>query len=253
MATGPFPPRLSAAARDVGATLHSLGDQFDFTPGRPTWSWRGRLAAVDGLEYAPGATLAQLRNASIVLATLEQFDPARLADSGALNAIITTARPPGRFQVVRREHEWILDVAHNPQAVATLREQLGLLPPAADTTLVIGILGDKSLDAFVAELGPLARRWICLHRGRSAGPFRRVHRIAPRGARCRRYHPVRLAGAGIGLRTRSHGSRRAHRRLRLIPGRRSRAPLAWHILKNQLGTRDFMERKLQERMVGAAS
>ena len=79
--------------------------------------------------------------------------------------MIATARPPGRFQVVQREHEWMLDVAHNPQAVATLRAQLETLPPPSDATIVIGLLGDKSLEAFAGELAPLARRWICCTRG----------------------------------------------------------------------------------------
>jgi dihydrofolate synthase/folylpolyglutamate synthase len=157
----PVPLAIEARAREIGAELHRLGAEFDFTPGRPTWSWRGQQCSIDGLRYAPAMTPAQLRKASVVLAAIERLDPALLSDTGALDAIITTVRPPGRFQVVAREHEWVLDVAHNPQAVATLAAQLRTLPAAPDTTVVIGILGDKSLDAFHEELGAIAHRWVC--------------------------------------------------------------------------------------------
>jgi dihydrofolate synthase/folylpolyglutamate synthase len=77
-----------------------------------------------------------------------------------LQRIIRTARPAGRFHVVEREHQWVLDVAHNAQAAATLRQQLATLPEAHDTTVVMGMLADKNLDAFVAELQGTSRRWI---------------------------------------------------------------------------------------------
>jgi dihydrofolate synthase/folylpolyglutamate synthase len=156
----PIPAAIRDAAERLGAPLRRLGAGYDFTPGGPRWSWRGERASLEGLEYPPAATPAQLRNISLVLAALEQYDASLIADAAAVNAIITTARPPGRFQVLRRDQEWILDVAHNPQAVATLRAQLATLPPAADTTIVIGLLGDKSLDAFVTSLGDLATRWV---------------------------------------------------------------------------------------------
>jgi len=154
------PAAILGAAAGCGARLRRLGAGFSFTASRPCWSWQGEQARLEGLVYPPGGTPAQLRNISLVLAAIEQYDPALIGDVVAVNALILRARPPGRFQVVRREHEWVLDVAHNPQAAATLRAQLETLPPAADTTVVIGLLGDKSLDGFLAPLGPLASRWV---------------------------------------------------------------------------------------------
>jgi dihydrofolate synthase/folylpolyglutamate synthase len=157
----PVPRSLRAAAAACGAELRCLGHDFDFTPSRPSWSWRGQRLSIDGLAWPPAGALAQLRNASVVLAALEQHEPALLSDAAAVSGIVAGVRPPGRFQRIEREHEWILDVAHNPQAVATLRERLDALPPAARTTVVLGILGDKDLDAFVATLGDRADAWVC--------------------------------------------------------------------------------------------
>ncbi len=157
----PVPTAVRRVAAERGTRLYCLGEQFDFTPSRPLWAWRGESRLIEGLRYPQAATAAQLRNVSVVLAALEQHDPALLQDVGAINEVIEAARPPGRFQIIGQAHEWILDVAHNPQAVETLRAQLDTLPRSPETTIVIGLLGDKSLDAFAASLGPLARRWIC--------------------------------------------------------------------------------------------
>jgi dihydrofolate synthase/folylpolyglutamate synthase len=156
----PVPAAVESAAGELGTRLRRLGRDFDFAPSRPAWSWRGERSTLEGLAWPSGAVAAQLRNVSVVLAALEQFDASMIADVATVNEVIASAWPPGRFQVINREHEWILDVAHNAQAAATLREQLATLPPATDSTIVIGMLGDKSLRAFADELAPFGTRWI---------------------------------------------------------------------------------------------
>ncbi|MBM4196968.1 MAG: bifunctional tetrahydrofolate synthase/dihydrofolate synthase [Gammaproteobacteria bacterium] len=157
----PAPASLKAAAAAVGASLSRLGVDFDFSPDRPYWRWRGAHARLEGLHWPPGGALAQLRNAGAAFAALERLDPRLLGNTDVLNAAILGSRPPGRFQQVLREHEWILDVAHNPQSVAVLSAQLASLPPTADCTIVLGIFADKDLAAFPRELAHLVRRWIC--------------------------------------------------------------------------------------------
>jgi dihydrofolate synthase/folylpolyglutamate synthase len=152
-----------AAIRDralaLRAPLRSLGNGFDFLRGGGSWAWRGRDHAIEGLEYPPATTAAQLRNASLALAVLEDFQGGIALSRDRLNEVLRAVRPPGRFQVVARRHEWVIDVAHNPQAAAVLREQLQTLP-AARTTIVLGMLSDKRIGEFVAELEPIAAVWI---------------------------------------------------------------------------------------------
>jgi len=156
----PVPAAVRRVASQLGSELHCLGEQFDFTPSRPVWAWRGERCMIEGLRYPPAATVAQLRNASVALAAVERHDASLLRDERAVDAAIGSGGLPGRFQIIRLEHDWVLDVAHNPQAVETLRAQLQTLPPPPETTIVVGILGDKSLDAFADTLSPLAQRWI---------------------------------------------------------------------------------------------
>jgi len=97
---------------------------------------------------------AQLRNASLALAALEQLDPALLARD-ALIAALDAPPPAGRFQRIGSRPQWLLDVAHNPQAAAVLAERCRLLPAVTETTLVLGLLADKSVDGVVEALASL--------------------------------------------------------------------------------------------------
>jgi dihydrofolate synthase/folylpolyglutamate synthase len=155
----PVPSAIRQRALALGAPLRSLGEGFGFTPGQKAWTWSGRQTTLPHLACPPYATPAQLRNASVALAALEDFWGGIPVTRTRLDEALRSARPPGRFQIVMRRHEWVLDVAHNPQAAAVLREQLRTLPPA-DTSIVLGMLADKDLCEFVAELEPIADAWI---------------------------------------------------------------------------------------------
>jgi dihydrofolate synthase/folylpolyglutamate synthase len=156
----PVPRAIRRVASERGAELRCLGERFDFTPSGPCWSWRGQQLVLDNLSYPSTASLAQLRNTSLALAAIEQFEASLIADAAVVNGVIAEATPPGRFQVFRRDHEWILDVAHNPQAATTLRAQLDRLEAATETTVVLGMLGDKSLEEFIAPLRQVVCRWV---------------------------------------------------------------------------------------------
>jgi dihydrofolate synthase/folylpolyglutamate synthase len=156
----PLPEAIRREATERGAVMHVLGEHFDYLPDQPSWSWRGGGLLLEGLTYPPAATPAQLRNVSLVLAAINRHAPALLTDRAVLQRSIRDTQPPGRFQIIEREHQWVLDVAHNPQAAATLRQQLATLPGAVPTTVVLGMLADKNLTAFAEELRSLGRHWI---------------------------------------------------------------------------------------------
>jgi dihydrofolate synthase/folylpolyglutamate synthase len=91
--------------------------------------------------------------------------------------------------MVRREHEWILDVAHNPQAAAVLRDQLStLVPPpggVGEVTMVTALLSDKAIAEFVTELLPMAGRWIVsgVNDPRASSELRMLEAMREAGAR----------------------------------------------------------------------
>jgi len=165
----PVPVAILARAAEIGAELRVLDSDFSFSRGASagwTWSWPGNggVQRIDGLVAPAHWTPAQFRNATVALAALSLLTPALELTAPFLNPVLLRSSPPGRFQVVRREHEWILDVAHNPQAAAVLREQLATLAPPdggpGEVTIVLALLADKAIGGFVSELRNLAPRWI---------------------------------------------------------------------------------------------
>ena len=82
----------------------------------------------------------------------------------------------GRFQLIPAKGgvgpEWILDVAHNPDAALVLANNLQALPMGPRTFAVCGILADKDAVAIIGELrGSFDRWWLVStsgERGRSA-------------------------------------------------------------------------------------
>ena len=66
---------------------------------------------------------------------------------------------PGRFQVVPGEPTLVLDVAHNPHAVAALAQNLDQMGFFPRTHAVFGAMRDKDIGAILARMAPLVDRW----------------------------------------------------------------------------------------------
>ena len=154
----PVPAGFTRAAKDIGAHVSFYGVDFGYAADPDgTWAWHGASASLAGLPRVPLADPAQMRNVSLGLAAVEGYN-ARLLNRPAVERALAAPRPPGRFQVIDRDRQWIVDVAHNPQAASVLRERLAGLD-ARPMTVVISLLADKQVDGFVAPLADLADRW----------------------------------------------------------------------------------------------
>lgn len=182
----PVPEPITAEARRLGSPLEVLGRDFGYRRNERTrsWSWFHGGKSIEVLPAPPHWSEAQYRNASLVLAALTH-----LADPPALEArvrdrVLSSSRPDGRFQLVQRpDHQWVLDVAHNPQAAAVLRAQLDTLEPVPETTIVLALLSDKVVPAFVLELAPVGTRWIVasVDDPRASAPDRMLRELAEAG------------------------------------------------------------------------
>lgn len=155
----PIPGAVTDGARELGADLRSFGRDFSYAAEKDSWTWRGAREVRTGLPYPEVADSAQMRNISLALAAVEARDPL-LLDPSAVDEALREARPAGRFQIVQRKHQWILDVAHNPQAAATVRDRIRRRADSADTTVVVGMLAGKQAEAFASELLEIADRWV---------------------------------------------------------------------------------------------
>ena len=149
---GVAPAPIAARAAELGAPLYQTGVDFDFERHGERWDWRGRTGRRNGLAIADPANAAELPNASLAFAVLETLDSDWVPEVGDYSAILTAGRLPGRFE--RMEYagaEWVLDVAHNPDAGACLATSLNALPPRP-TIWVLGMHGDKDVAGFLQAL-----------------------------------------------------------------------------------------------------
>ena len=156
----PMPPRsvIDEAAR-IGADLWLAGRDFRHAGDRQQWNWSGRNTRLSGLGYPALRGANQLLNASGVLAAFEALRERLPISAQAIRTGLATVELPGRFQVVPGEPTIVLDVAHNPHAVAALAlnlDQMGFFPR---THAVFGAMRDKDIDAILVRMAPLVDHW----------------------------------------------------------------------------------------------
>jgi dihydrofolate synthase/folylpolyglutamate synthase len=168
----PIPQAITDRAAQLGASLSCWNRDFDARRREDGWDWLGASMTLADLPLPEPADDAQLRNASLALAALEQLDP-DLLNRDAVIAGLYAPPPAGRFQRIGSRPQWLLDVAHNPQAARVLAGRCLALPAVAETTVVLGLLADKSVDGVAAALATIQpARWICCspehHRGRQS-------------------------------------------------------------------------------------
>lgn len=167
----PVPAAIVRRAAEIGADLRVYDRDFQAQRTADSWTWQGAGQAFAGLPLPVPGDAAQLRNAAAPIAALLACGGIPLS-SALLGKGLGGPLPDGRFQRIDLDHQWVLDVAHNPQAARVFAMRVADLPPAADTTVVIGLFADKTLAEFIAALDFDISRWVTCRtadaRGQSA-------------------------------------------------------------------------------------
>ena len=156
----PVPPEsVLAHAASIGADLWQFGKDFNFTGDKQQWAWAGRGRRYSGLAYPALRGANQLINASGVLAALEAVRDRLPVTAQAIRNGLAMVELPGRFQIIPGQPTLVLDVAHNPHAVAALSENLDAMGFYPTTHAVFGAMTDKDISAIMARVGVLVDRW----------------------------------------------------------------------------------------------
>ena len=156
----PVPPdSVLARAASIGADLWQFGKDFNFTGDKQQWAWAGRGRRYSGLAYPALRGANQLINASGVLAALEAVRTRLPVTAQAIRNGLAMVELPGRFQIIPGQPTLVLDVAHNPHAVAALSENLDAMGFYPTTHAVFGAMADKDVSAIMARVGVLVVRW----------------------------------------------------------------------------------------------
>jgi dihydrofolate synthase/folylpolyglutamate synthase len=146
-------------AASLGADLWLFGRDHNYAGDRQQWSWAGRTKRFNSMAYPALRGANQLLNASGALAALEAMRPRLPVSAQAVRTGLATVELPGRFQIIPGQPTLILDVAHNPHAVATLAanlDQMGFFPR---THAVWGAMSDKDAAGMVGKLRHLVDAW----------------------------------------------------------------------------------------------
>jgi len=179
-----LPGSVAAHAAAIGARLRRIGTDFDYVERADGWDYVGFGSRRRELPLPALAGVSQLGNAAVALAMLEAAEPGLLVPDEAVRSGLARVRLAGRFQVLPGEPEWILDVAHNPDAARSLAASLAARPCRGRTLAVCGILADKDVEGIARALAGTVATWFAvgLEGPRALTPDRLARRLAQAGA-----------------------------------------------------------------------
>ena len=156
------PASLIEAATSMVADLRIRGREFsDRERADGGWDYADADGVLAGLPAPALAGVVQVGNAATALAALRALAPRLVLERSAVERGLREVRLPGRFQRVSAAagFEWVLDVAHNPQAAAALAGNLVRWPAGGRTLAVCGMLADKDVPGVLAPLREHVDRW----------------------------------------------------------------------------------------------
>jgi dihydrofolate synthase/folylpolyglutamate synthase len=164
-----MPESVHEVARALGTQLSIPGRDYRYAVNDSRWDWRGRDSAYVGLPQPALEGRHQLGNAATALAALSELGARLPLSFEQIAAGLRQVRLRGRFEVIAGAPEWILDVAHNPEATTLLALNLRDRPRSAATIAVVGILADKDAPGVVTPLLPQVDSWIAAGLGGPRG------------------------------------------------------------------------------------
>lgn len=159
-------------ARRLEADIYQAGEAFHYQEDETQWRWSGPNGAAFGLPYPALSGSRQLMNAGAVVMVCQLLEARFPLHEAAIAEGLREVRLPGRLHFVEGKPALLLDVAHNRQSMATLRDALTRLSWQGRVHGVFGLLRDKNAADAVQLIGPSLSSWHLLDvsgwRGRSA-------------------------------------------------------------------------------------
>jgi len=156
----PMPPQsVLDHATEIDADLWRFGVDFNVSGDKQQWAWAGRGRRYIGLAYPALRGANQLINAAGVLAALTALRERLPVTAQAVRNGFAFVELAGRFQIVPGQPTLVLDVAHNPHAVAALTANLDAMGYFPTTHAVFGAMADKDISRMLATINPLINKW----------------------------------------------------------------------------------------------
>jgi dihydrofolate synthase/folylpolyglutamate synthase len=162
LVSGPLPDAALEVAetrsRDLGIHHRHYGKDFSVLDAeRGVGGWLTTIAGAEETYedlFLPLHGRYQLVNLANAVAAAEALIGRKL-DEEAVRAAVGIATAPGRMEVVGTKPLILLDGAHNADGVAVLADSLNEEYPTTRWQLVLGVMGDKNVEAMMISLAPL--------------------------------------------------------------------------------------------------
>ena len=161
-----LPKKVLDYAQQLGAPIHRIGIEFDYeyddkaVNGQArSWSWHSRHETRSALNFPALRGRYQLQNAAGVMMVLELMSSEFPVNQQNIRQGLAAVTLPGRLQIVPGKVIQIFDVAHNPQAAASLRQSLSDMPCPGKTHAVIAMLHDKDIHGVLQQMSQVVDNW----------------------------------------------------------------------------------------------
>ncbi len=150
-------------AKDRQAPVKEFGRDFKgMRNGNERFSYCSASLTLE--ELAP--TMAgsyQIKNASLAIAAIEELRALGYPiTEEALRAGIAGTRFPGRFELLRKEPDVVIDGAHTVEGMRLLKSTVRRIFPGKRPLLLMGMLGDKDFEKLTGIIAPLGKKAICV-------------------------------------------------------------------------------------------
>jgi dihydrofolate synthase/folylpolyglutamate synthase len=150
-------------AANAEAPVREFGKDFTGKrKGRIGFTYRSRDMCLDDLvPTMPGSH--QIKNASLAIAVVEELiGQGHKIPEDAIRAGIENTTFPGRFEILTREPDVIIDGAHTPEGMRLLKSTMTRLYPGIRPKMLLGMLRDKNYEALVKIIASIASEVVCV-------------------------------------------------------------------------------------------
>ena len=156
---------LAERAVEVGAALLREGVDFGVVHQAPAVG--GQVMTLRGLHgeydevFMPLFGAHQAHNAVLALAAVEALTGGETLSDEMVREAFGQMTSPGRLEIVRRGPTILLDAAHNPHGAAATVEAVRDSFTFDPLVGVVGMMADKDVEGFLAELEPVLSEIVC--------------------------------------------------------------------------------------------
>ncbi len=161
-----MPKSIQVQAEKINAPLYRIGQAFNYQLGALDWKWSDDASIRSALPRPALIGEHQYKNAAGVLKVVGLLNSRLPVSQAHLRQGLMDVRVDGRCQIIPGEKTIILDVAHNPDSIASLAQ---IVHEMRKTQLkenkvtqihaIVGMMKDKALLESLSPMAKLVDHW----------------------------------------------------------------------------------------------